>query len=607
MTCLTLQPREYQIEAVSSLYWYFENYPEGNPVIAMPTGTGKSIVIALFLQSVYQQWPGQKILVLTHVKELIQQNYDELVGLWPQAPAGIYSSGLNRRDTRNAIVFAGIASVAKRADEFGRVDLLLIDEAHLVSPTETTMYRKFIAQLMVTNPMLRVIGLTATPWRLGHGKITEGEQALFSDICFDITGINAFNRLIAEGFLASLVPKPTQTVLNIDGVGMRGGEFIQGEMQRAVDIDSITEMALREAMEYGHNRQSWLIFCAGVEHACNTARILNDLGVPCGVVHSDMSPEERKQTFDDFKSGKLRALANNNIATTGFNHPPVDLIIMLRPTASAVLWVQMLGRGTRPYDPRRPGRVDPIAFPLYKRNCLVLDFAGNTKRLGPVNDPVVPNKKGKKGGKAPVKLCEKCNTMVHASLVWCNIELDDGTICNNEFPREVKLMVEAGTDQLVKGDNPVVEVFKVDHITYTTHTKSDRPDSIKVSYYCGMQSFNEYVCCEHTDYAGKKARRWWRERSTEPMPEDTQTAMEVLQQGQMMAATHLRVWLNKKYPEILAFCYDGSAFGTQVPSTDDNPTQEVVGPRSPHIPNVNPDFVAGGQPDFDAFDDDIPF
>jgi len=129
-----LQPRSYQVEAVSSLYQYF-SAQNGNPVLALPTGTGKSVIIAMFLQSIFYQFPGQRVMVLTHVKELIQQNYEKLMSLWPAAPAGVYSAGLNRRDTHRKITFAGIGSVAKKPQLFGHVDLVIIDEAHLTKRT----------------------------------------------------------------------------------------------------------------------------------------------------------------------------------------------------------------------------------------------------------------------------------------------------------------------------------------------------------------------------------------------------------------------------------------------------------------------------------------
>ncbi len=597
---MLITPRDYQRAASNSLFDFFATNKEGNPLVAMPTGTGKSVVIGDFLDMVFSRYNNQRIMVLTHVKELIEQNYKKLLDMWPSAPCGIYSAGLKRRDTLLPIIFAGIGSVAKRAIEFGRIDLIIIDEAHLVSPAETTMYQKFIAELSKINPHLRVIGLTATPWRLGHGKLTENH--LFTDICFDMTGVDAFNWLLAEGYLSRLVPKKTGMMLDVEGVHMRGGEFIQKELQHAVDKQEVTYNALKEALEYGHDRKKWLIFTAGIEHAIHTSEILNAMGISCGVVHGGnknypMTNTERDATIKAFKAGEIQAITNNNVLTTGFDDPEIDMIIMLRPTASPVLWVQMLGRGTRPlYFPGFNLSIKEGRFAAMeeggKDNCLVLDFAGNTKRLGPINDPVIPMKKGKSKGDAPVKECPKCDTYIHASLRFC-------PECGNEFIFKTKLKITAGTDELIKGDLPVIKDFKVDHITYTVHHKAGKPPSMKVTYWSGKKKFMDYVCFEHGGFAERQARKWWQERTGLDFPASTDNGLA--QVAKINSPTSLRVWTNKKRPEIMVACYDGTHFGTQEPDSKMPSIETNISERT-MIKNVMERLVA-----VKYNDDDIPF
>lgn len=601
-----IEARSYQIECVSCIWDYFRSN-WGNPVCALPTGTGKSIVIALFLQSVFAAFPNQKIMVLTHVKELIDQNFKKFLNLWPGAPAGIYSAGLNRRDVLQKVLFAGIASVSRRPELFGHVDLIIVDECHLVSPAEQTMYQKFFAFLKMVNPHLKIIGFTATPWRLGHGRITD-EGGIFTDTCFDITNLHAFNRLIAEGYIAPLIPKPTKTQLDVDGVHIRGGEYIPGELQQAVDKEHITRAAIMEALDYKDTRKSWLVFASGVDHAIHTADILNEYGVSSVAIHSKMTTVERDNALKGLKSGKYQAAVNNNILTTGFDHPPIDLILGLRPTQSTVLWVQMLGRGTRPYDPskldlsKREERELAAAFPNIKTNCLVLDFAANTSRLGPINDPVIPRKKGQGGGEAPVKLCPKCNCYMHASVRWCTGVLQNGDACNHEFVFETKLKQGASTEELIKGDLPVVEVFKVDHINYTRHIKMDKPPSVRVTYYCGFRSFSEYVCPEHPPPAGNKAKGWMRQRlSSVDIPEKTDDLLDIA--TDLAAPTHIRVWVNNKYPQVLAHCFDGSEFGKHPVGTIKSPSTESEG-SSHFLRNLS---ERTGEMKNDFEDDDIPF
>lgn len=520
--------RPYQREAVASVWGYFTHH-SGNPLIALPTGTGKSLVAADLLRQAFAAWPDQRILLLTHVKELLEQNFEKLLRLWPTAPAGLYSAGLKRRDTHCAITLCGIASVANKASLFGKIDLILVDECHLISPTAATMYSQFIGALKEVNPLLKVVGLTATPYRLGLGHLTEG--TLFTDVCYDLTSRDAFNQLVADGYLAPLVTKRTYSELDVSDVHLSGGEYVLKELQRAVDRDSVTEAAVQEMVYYGRNRKHWLVFASGVEHSEHVAECLRHHGVTAVALHSEVSAEERASILADFKSGRIQAVTNNNILTTGFDHPGIDLIGILRPTQSTGLWVQMLGRGTRPC--------------AGKTNCLVLDFAGNTRRLGPINDPVLPRKKGEKGpGQAPVRVCEACLTYNPASARFCSE-------CGAEFPREHKLATTAYTEEVMASSVPQIETFKVDHMSYAIHQKPGRPPSLKATYFCGLRVFNEWVCFEHEGYAKHKAHSWWKERSAEEPPETSAAAAALA--PALRTPKSINVWINTKYPEVKSY------------------------------------------------------
>ncbi len=361
-----IQLRPYQSAAIEAIYGYFaEN--AGNPLIVLPTGTGKGLVIASFSARAIADWPDTRILIVTHVKELIAQNHAEMLRLWPEAPAGIYSAGLNKRDLHAQILFAGIQSIHKRAYDIQRCDLVLIDEAHLIPRTSNTMYRRFLGDLAVINPTLKIIGFTATPYRLDSGMLHEGDGALFTDIAYE-AGVA---EMIAQGYLCEVVPKRTRTQLDTAGVGSRGGEFIAGQLEAAVDIAEVTASAVDEIVHHGAGRGSWLVFCAGVDHAHHVRDAIRSRGVPCEAILGETASAERDRVIAAYKRGEIRCLTNANVLTTGFNAPGVDLIAMLRPTKSVGLYVQMIGRGTR--------------LANGKDNCLVLDFAGNVERHGPID------------------------------------------------------------------------------------------------------------------------------------------------------------------------------------------------------------------------------
>lgn len=556
---MVYKPRDYQDYAIESPFRYFTEGGKGNPVIAMPTGTGKSIVIAEFVKRALQRYSGTRIIMLTHVKELIEQNYEKLLAVWPTAPAGIYSAGVGIKDTHCPITFAGIQSIHSKAKEFGHIDLLLIDECHLVPENSNTMYRKFINALIEINPFLKVIGLTATQYRMGLGLITEG--AIFTDLCCDMTTLESFNWFIEEGYLCELIPKPTNVEIDTSTVAKRGGEFVAKDLQAASDKEYITKAAVQEMCEVAWDRHHWLIFGTGVDHCNHIVTELLNQGIGAVAVHSKMSASQRDENIRLFKSGEVRALVNMGVLTTGFDSPFVDMLGLLRATQSPGLYVQICGRGTRPYYAdgydltTKEGRLSAIAN-SEKPNCLVLDFAGNVRRLGPINDPKLPKRKGKGGEDAPVRLCETCNTYIHASLVVC-------PHCGKEYPPQVKFAADANTDEVIakkrkEREPPLVQVFAVDLVTFKYEfSRGKGTPYIRITYGSGLRSFSQPLCLEHKGFARKKSRDWWR-KATGVQDNVPETVVEALdRQDECRTPKNIRVHVNTKYPEIMYIDYDG--------------------------------------------------
>ena len=497
-----LTMRTYQREAIDALYRYFEHHT-GHPLVVLPTASGKSFVMAYFIQEAIQFYPDTRILVVTHVRELISQNFAELINLWPEAPAGIYSAGMNRRDTESQVLFCGIQSVHKRAYDIQRADLVLVDESHLIPRKSDTMYQRFLEDLKRINPYMKIIGLTATPYRLDSGLLHEGKDALFDDIAFEMP----VRDLVEQGYLCPLISKLTDTQLDVTEVGSRGGEFIPGQLEAAVDLDPVTHAAVNEIISFGQDRRSWLLFCSGVSHASHVRDAVQGRGISCACIFGDTPKEERDQIIADFKRGEIRALSAMNVLTTGFNAPRVDLIAMLRPTKSTGLYVQIAGRGMR----LAPGKSD----------CLVLDFAGNVARHGPI-DMVRPKKEENGEGEAPSKTCSYCGCVNHAAAKFC-------TSCGAQFPppeAEVKLDATATTQEILSTGKP--EWVPVDDISYHFHEKPGKPLSMRVEYQSGLLQYREWVCFEHDGFARKKAERWWARRASlgMPVPDTVEQAMD---------------------------------------------------------------------------------
>ncbi len=567
-----LQLRPYQEEAEWSVFDYWSNN-SGNPLVDLATGCGKSLVMASLIKRLVEGWPDMRILVATHVAELIEQNYLELVGIWPFAPAGIYSAGLGRRDARSQIVFAGIQTVHNKAAQIGHIDVLMVDECHLIPANSNTMYGRFIAALFEINPDIKVVGLTATPYRLDSGRLDEGDGRMFDEIVYTY-GIGDGVR---DGYLTPLSSKATATTFDMKGVGRLGGDYKQSALQAAVDKLDVTRSAVDEIVTKGADRRSWLCFCSGVEHAEHVRDEIRSRGVTCEMITGETPKEERRRIIEDFKNYRIRALTNNSVLTTGFNHKGVDLIAALRPTLSVSLYVQMMGRGTRVlYAPGMPldtpeQRIAAIkAGP--KPTCLVLDFAGLVDKHGPV-DMVQPKTPGKGEGEAPIKLCPQegfdkhgrhgCGEKLHASARICGC-------CGFEFDIDDSPKITAQA-----ADVPIMTTVEPESRTVSSRTfrlhpgKGDKPDSVKITYMAGMTAINEWACPAHKGFPKTKADRLWLHLGGQrPMPK---TPLEWLErQSELAEVSEILVKPRDKYWDVVGHVVGQPANDNTPPAANDN-------------------------------------
>jgi DNA repair protein RadD len=405
------------------------------------------------------------------------------------------------------------------------------------------MYQRFLSNLKIMNPHMRVIGLTATPYRLDSGLLHTGKEALFDAVSYEAE----LKDMVDQGYLTRLMSKQPKTRLDVSSVSIRGGEFVAGELERAVDRTDVNESVVREIVVLGAERKSWLIFCAGVKHATHIAEIVRRYGVSCETIFGDTPSAERDRIVRDFKAGKIRALASMGVLTTGFNAPIVDLLAILRPTESTGLYIQIMGRGMR----NSPGKED----------CLVLDFAGNIARHGPV-DRVNPKKPRQSDGEgvAPTKTCPKCQSIVFAGTSEC-------PDCGYKWPPTPIAIDQTATTLPVMSMNAPSEWFKVNSVSYRLHKKAGSPDSMRVEYRCGIALHSEWVCFDHKGYPHDKALRWWQRRMTGPgiLPKSTADAIE--KSESLRKPTEIKVRKNGKYTEIVEFRFmsDVQSGGQRIP------------------------------------------
>lgn len=480
--------RHYQAGCTPAVIKYLKKNPDKHPLVALPTGSGKTYCIADLIKHCREKF-GVKALVLSHVKEILEQNYKSL-SKYLDEPVGLNSAGLGKREYKD-ITVAGIQSVYRYPERFADHNLIIVDEAHLISPDSDTMYRKFFEGC----GHHIIVGFTATPFRLGSGYI-HGDDKLFDKLVYDWTDRDRFQQLVDENYLAKLTTKRTNLEMNTDEIKITAGDFNEKDLSAKFDRKGVTEEAIKEILAAGKNRSKWLIFAIDINHAEHIAETLIRAGVRCAPVHSRMEEDgwQRERIIEGFKNGKYQAVVNVNILTTGFDEPGIDLIAMLRPTKSPVLHVQSLGRGSR---------VHPD-----KENCLVLDFAGNTARLGPINDVHVAVKgKGKEGGDPITKTCPECDSILPPAVRVC-------PDCGHKFEFAHGLSPTPISAEVLESGKPLwVDVQSVD---YSIRSKFAAPSTVEVAYNAGGRVFSEFICVEHKGFAKHKADHWVKFRGGNP-------------------------------------------------------------------------------------------
>lgn len=360
----TLRP--YQADSVKAVIHYFRKHSTP-AVIVLPTGAGKSLVIAELARLA-----KGRVLVLAHVKELVEQNHAKYEGYGLKG--AIFSAGLGRKETDQQVVFASVQSVVRNLDSFkNQFSLLVIDECHRVPDDKNSSYQKVITHLRELNPGIKVLGLTATPYRLGmgwiyqyhtRGQVRTEESRFFRDCIFELP----IRYLLDENFLtpARMMDAP---VLSYDFSQLKPantGRYKEAEMDMVIDkAKRATPQIVEQIIQYASERKGVMIFAATVRHAQEIHGLLPE--GETAIVIGDTPTPERDAIIQAFKNREIKYLVNVSVLTTGFDAPHVDLIAILRPTESVSLYQQIVGRGLRLSEG--------------KNECLVLDYAGNSYDL----------------------------------------------------------------------------------------------------------------------------------------------------------------------------------------------------------------------------------
>jgi DNA repair protein RadD len=365
---MQIELRYYQQQAIDKLIW--AQQLTGNDLVCLPTGSGKSLVIADLARKL-----NEPILILQPSKEILEQNLAKLSNYVDRDEIGVYSASMNEKIVK-FYTFATIQSIYKKPEEFSHFNTVIIDECHLVNPKNLEgMFTTFLKE--IGNP--KVIGLTATPYRMdsfyrrtGYGKfdietvttvklINRLRQHFWSRIIFNINNAD----LVEKGYLCPL--------RYIDASVVNQEELALNKSKSDFDLIKFEEVIqskqndIKRAIKYGENHsKSVLVFCSSVGQAEKLQREF----VGSEIVTSKTPKKERERVIEGFKNGLIKTVFNVGVLTTGFDHPSLDCIILLRPTKSIGLYYQMLGRGVR----KSPG----------KTYCTVIDLTSTVKNIGEI-------------------------------------------------------------------------------------------------------------------------------------------------------------------------------------------------------------------------------
>ncbi|KKL65068.1 hypothetical protein LCGC14_2158690, partial [marine sediment metagenome] len=363
--------RPYQSEALASVH-NFMCTREENPCVVLPTGSGKSVVMAGLIRFWQDSSPWVRGCVLAHRQELVEQNASKLQAnmmLSGDSQIGIFAAGLKRRDYDASITFASIDSIYRRSGDFVPFDFLFVDEAQHIPPSGEGKYRTFINGCLRFNPKLKVVGWTATPFRMGCGSICHKDHIL-NEVCYEAKIID----LIDQGFLCKLRSKVGEAEYDLKEIKRPlKSDYTKKSLGEVASNFKTIKAAVREAVIIlnREERRSIIFFCISLEHCKQVSDELYKNGIFAPTVTSKTDHVMRKRYLSGLRDGKIRAICNVGVLTEGFDAPCIDAIVLLRPTLSAGLFAQMVGRGLRPNK--------------NKKDCLVLDFAGCIDEHGPID------------------------------------------------------------------------------------------------------------------------------------------------------------------------------------------------------------------------------
>lgn len=412
--------RPYQQDAVDALLLFYLQQGTSSGLCVLPTASGKTIIFAEFIRQLLEIKPHTRVLILAHTQEIVAQNAEKLRQIWPQADIGIYCAGLGVKEVRQ-ITSASRDSMASEISRCPEWDVVIIDEAHLVSPDDITRYQKILASIRLFSKCVKVLGFTATPFRTQHGKIYgEAEHAMFESLIYR----KRIDELVNSGYVCQVraVKVADNGVADTSTVRITRKDFNSTDLERVSAIEALVAAIIADWQDKTDGKLTTAFFASSVAQGEMFARQLAESGWHYPLITAQTPKPERQRILDDFAQAKLDGIVNVATLTTGWDAPRLACIVMARPTLSASLFLQIVGRGLR----LNPGKTE----------TLLLDYGQNLQRFGVIERvrPVMENRR-RYWDVEQVVACPDCDSIVSSyerECRFCTATLkdeDDISLC----------------------------------------------------------------------------------------------------------------------------------------------------------------------------------
>ena len=495
-------------------------------ILQAATGSGKTIFFATLIKRLLNDWPTLRIAVLAHRRELIRQAQDKLLSVWPEAPIGIACASTGKKtNTELPVTIGSIQTLSRRAEETAPFDLIIIDEVHRLPPKNIqSQYGDWLKTMEEYEPTVRILGLTATAFRLGHGfcygrGCKPGNENWFSKLHYKID----IKNLQKQGFLCGYRAKSTVDIhKDLAAVKSTGGEFNLGALSDLMSKEHHVGSAVNAYEKYGENRNRVVVFAVTIDHAEKLKMAFSDAGHTIAIVHSKMPLSQRDMALQEFEKGKVKFIISIGVLTEGWDSPAVDCVLMCRPTKSPALFVQMTGRGLRPHAD--------------KEDVLILDLANNCLTHGDPNDPIIEIPKRKSIiAKKKNKTCPRCEEIVNPGILECPA---CGYIWKTEPAGDNNGSVQMSDVKFKLKEKPKPVIFEISDCTITDYTSKKGNRMLKValidSTFLQRKYVNEFWQFDPDahEYARGKARKNWLDLIGSTPPGSTAEA--VGRQGEIM-------------------------------------------------------------------------